>query len=284
MKEIIIESYGKINLGLDVLYKRQDGYHEIRTIMQQISLSDTLALEEIKEGIILSSNSKSIPLDSSNLAYKAWEKIKEKTGINKGINIKIGKNIPVSAGLAGGSSNAAAVLKGLNELWELDLNDEELKDIGVEIGADVPFCIVGGTALAEGIGEKLTKLKPFTGKNLLLVNPGICISTAETYKKLKLQNKAKIDIEEIISYIENDNLKALSESMINVMEDVVIGDYPIVAEIKDDLMKYGALSSLMSGSGSTVFGLFDHIDKLNYCKSILTKKYTKGTVVKAHTI
>jgi len=284
MKEVIIESYGKINLGLDVLYKREDGYHEIRTIMQQISLRDTLTLEEIKEGIVLSSNNNSIPLDSSNLAYKAWEKIKEKTGINKGININIRKNIPVSAGLAGGSSNAAAVLKGLNELWELGLNHEELIDIGVQIGADVPFCIVGGTALAEGIGEKLTKLKPFTGKSLLLVNPGICISTAETYKKLKLQNKAKIDIKKIMSFIESDNLISLSKSIINVMEDVVLEDYPIVSEVKNDLIRYGALSSLMSGSGATVFGLFDDIDKLNYCKAILTKKYTKGTVVKSHTI
>lgn len=284
MKEIIIESYGKINLGLDVLHKREDGYHEIRTIMQEINLSDRLVLEEIKEGIVLSSNNNSIPLDSSNLAYKAWEKIKEATSINKGIKISIRKNIPVSAGLAGGSSNAAAVLKGLNELWNLRLKDEELQDIGIQIGADVPFCIVGGTSLAEGIGEKLTKLKPFTGKNLLLVNPGISISTAEIYKKLKLQNKPKLAIKDIISFIEEDNLKSLSEIMINVMEEVVLVDYPIVSEIKKDLIHYGALSSLMSGSGPTVFGLFDDIDKLNYCKTILTKKYTKGTVLKSHTI
>lgn len=284
MKEIIIESYGKINLGLDVLHKREDGYHEIRTIMQEINLSDTLALEEIKEGIVLSSNNNSIPLDSSNLAYKAWEKIKEATSINRGIKISIRKNIPVSAGLAGGSSNAAAVLKGLNQLWDLRLKDEELQDIGIQIGADVPFCIVGGTSLAEGIGEKLTKLKPFTGKNILLVNPGISISTAEIYKKLKLQNKPKLAIKDIISFIEEDNLKSLSEIMINVMEEVVLADYPIVSEIKKDLMHYGALSSLMSGSGPTVFGLFDDIDKLNYCKTILTKKYTKGTVLKAKTI
>ena len=168
MKEIVIESYGKINLGLDVLYKREDGYHEIKTIMQQISLSDTLTLREMKENIALESNNTDLPMDSSNLVYKAWKAIQRRTGINRGIEINIHKRIPIAAGLAGGSTNASAVLKGLNELWELGLKEEELKNIGVEIGADVPYCIMGGTALAEGIGEKLTKLRAFKDKNLLL--------------------------------------------------------------------------------------------------------------------
>ena len=194
MKEIVIKSYGKINLGLDVLYKRQDGYHEIRTIMQQIDLSDTLVMREIEEDIELDCNNKELPLDSTNLVYRAWKKLQEKTGINKGIQINIHKNIPIAAGLAGGSSNAATVLKGLNELWNLGLSEEELREIGVEIGADVPFCIMGGTALAEGIGEKLTKLKSFKDKNLLLVNPGIGVSTAEVYGNLRLNEKPRIDI------------------------------------------------------------------------------------------
>ena len=195
MKEITLKSYGKINLGLDVLYKRQDGYHEINTIMQQIDLCDTLIIKENKEGLVLKSNSKDLPLDSTNLIYIAWKKIQEKTGINKGIEVILDKKIPIAAGLAGGSSNAAAILKGLNELWDLGFDEKDLREIGVEIGADVPFCIMGGTALAKGIGEELTKLRPFKDKDLLLVNPGLAISTAEVYKSLNLKEKRRVNME-----------------------------------------------------------------------------------------
>lgn len=284
MKEIIIESYGKINLGLDVLYKRQDGYHELNTIMQQIDLSDTLTLSEIKEDIVLECNEKDLPLDSTNLVYRAWKKIQEKTGINKGIQIGIHKKIPIAAGLAGGSSNAAMVLKGLNELWQLNLSEEELKQMGVELGADVPYCIMGGTALAQGIGEKLTKLKSFGGKNILLVNPGISISTADVYKNLKLSNKPKLDTEKIISFMEKEDLKSLGENIINVMEEVVIKQHPIISEIKKDMMKSGALGSLMSGSGPTVFGLYEDKDKLQFSKKKLREKYLKARIFETHTI
>lgn len=284
MKEFIIESYGKINLGLDVLYKREDNYHEINTIMQQISLSDTLILKEKREDIELDCNNKALPLDSTNLVYHAWKKMQEKTGINKGIQINIHKKIPIAAGLAGGSSNAAAVLKGLNELWKLGLSEEELREIGVEIGADVPYCIMGGTALAEGIGEKLTKLKSFKDKNLLLVNPGIGVSTAEVYNSLRLGRHPRMDIKRIISSIEKDDIKSVADSIINTMEEVVIEKNPIISEIKKDMLKLGALGSLMSGSGPTVFGLFDDLEKLKYCKEILKEKYAKGTVLIVKTI
>lgn len=284
MKEFIIDSYGKINLGLDVLYKRTDGYHEINTIMQQISLFDTLTIREIKEDIILKSNNHSLPLDSTNLVYRAWKILQEKTGINKGIQINIHKRIPIAAGLAGGSSNAAAVLKGLNELWNLNLSEKELREIGVELGADVPYCIMGGTALAEGIGEKLTPLKSLGGKLVLLANPGIGISTVDVYKKLKLQGKPQLDIKKIINAIENDDLKSVADNIINVMEEVVIKEHPIILEIKRDMKSFGALNAIMSGSGSTVFGLFDDLDNLSYCMSKLKEKLATGTVLMAKTI
>ena len=284
MKEITLKSYGKINLGLDVLYKRQDGYHEINTIMQQIDLCDTLIIKENKEGLVLKSNSKDLPLDSTNLIYIAWKKIQEKTGINKGIEVILDKKIPIAAGLAGGSSNAAAILKGLNELWDLGFDEKDLREIGVEIGADVPFCIMGGTALAKGIGEELTRLKPFKDKDLLLVNPGIQISTAEVYKSLNLKEKRRVNMEEIIQSIEKDDLNSLTKSIVNVMEEVVIRKNPIISEIKKDLIDHGALGSLMSGSGPTVFGLFDDKEKLNFCKEKLKNKYTKGSIFSGKTI
>ncbi len=284
MREIVLESYGKINLGLDVLYKREDGYHEISTIMQQINLSDTLIMREIEEDIELDCNNKELPLDSTNLVYCAWKKMQEKTGINKGIQINIHKKIPIAAGLAGGSANAAAVLKGLNQLWGLNLSEEELREIGIEIGADVPYCIMGGTALAEGIGERLTKIKSFKDKDILLVNPGIGVSTTEVYGSLRLNKEARMDVQKIISSIERDDIKSVADNITNVMEEVVIEKNPIISEIKRDMMSYGALGALMSGSGPTVFGLFDDMDKLKFCKKILTEKYSKGIVLLAKTI
>ncbi|OZV12637.1 4-(cytidine 5'-diphospho)-2-C-methyl-D-erythritol kinase [Tissierella sp. P1] len=284
MREIVLESYGKINLGLDVLYKREDGYHEISTIMQQINLSDTLIMREIEEDIELDCNNKELPLDSTNLVYCAWKKMQEKIGINKGIQINIHKKIPIAAGLAGGSANAAAVLKGLNQLWGLNLSEEELREIGIEIGADVPYCIMGGTALAEGIGERLTKIKSFKDKDILLVNPGIGVSTTEVYGSLRLNKEARMDVQKIISSIERDDIKSVADNITNVMEKVVIEKNPIISEIKRDMVSYGALGALMSGSGPTVFGLFDDMDKLKFCRRILTEKYSKGIVLLAKTI
>ncbi|WP_313755651.1 4-(cytidine 5'-diphospho)-2-C-methyl-D-erythritol kinase [Tissierella sp.] len=284
MKEIIINSYGKINLGLDVLYKREDGYHEINTIMQQISLNDILIIRETNEDIEIECNNKYVPIDSTNLVYHAWKKLQEKTGINRGIKVNIYKRIPVAAGLAGGSANAAAVLKGLNEFWGLRLSEEELMEIGVEIGADVPYCIMGGTAFAEGIGEKLTKVKPFKDKDVLLINPGIGISTAEVYKNLRLNKQSHIDIKRIMSFIEEDDIKSVANSITNIMEEVVIERTPIISEIKRDMLKYGALGSLMSGSGPTVFGLFEDLDKLEFCKKNLEAKYNKGIILIVKTI
>lgn len=261
MDEFIMDSYGKINLALDILYKREDGYHEIRSIMQRISLKDRLKFTEINEGIIIEANKEEVPLDSTNLVYKAWEKLSKLTGVRKGVKISIEKNIAVAAGLAGGSSNGAVTLLALNKLWNLGLSQEELMEIGQGLGADIPFCIMGGTALAEGIGEKLRPLKTFTGKHILLCNPGIAISTAHAYSKCSKLNSG-IDIEGIIADIEADDLKGLAKKMANTMEEPMIKEYPIIGQIKNIMVENGALGSLMSGSGSTVFGLYDDEEKL----------------------
>ena len=281
MNEIILEAFGKINLSLDVLHKRTDGYHELNTIMQQIDLKDTIILREIKEGIIIECNDEGVPLDHTNLVYKAWEKIVERTGVNKGIHISINKKIPIASGLAGGSTDGAAVLKGLNTLWDLNLSEEELRNIGLEIGADIPFCIMGGTAHAKGIGEKLTKLKTFSNKMVLLANVGIPISTAYVYGSLNLSSiDNRIDIDKMVKYIEEDDLPRLAKNMANVMEQVVIKEYPIIDEIKKDMIRHGALGSIMSGSGPTVFGLFDDEEKLYRCKNELEKRIEKVFVAK----
>ena len=275
MKELVMESYGKINLALDVLYKRKDGYHEINSVMQQIDLKDTLVFSEHKSGVIIESNNNEMPLDSNNLIYKTWDKLKDITGINKGIRIKVDKQIPIAAGLAGGSSNGAVTLKALNILWDLNLSLEELMNIGRTLGADIPFCIMGGTAKAQGIGEKLSKLKPFVGKHILLGNPGIGISTAYAYSRLDLNND-RIDIDALISNMEANDLEAVAKDMKNVMEKPIIEDYPMIQEIKDIMIKHGSLGALMSGSGSTVFGLFDDKEKLLFTEKKLKERNFKA--------
>ncbi len=285
MKKLVLESYGKINLGLDVLYKRSDNYHEISTVMQQISLKDIIEIEESdKNEISIESNNKDMPLGSDNLVYKVWESLKEISGIKKGIHIRIHKNIPLAAGLAGGSSNGARVLVALNKLWKLGYSEEKLREIGKDLGADIPYCIRGGTVLAQGIGEKLSPLKSFAGKDILLINPGIGISTEVIYGKLDLKNRKPINMEKIIRAIEDDDIKALGHSMENIMEEVAIRENPIIGEMKKDIIKYGGLGALMSGSGPTVFGLFEDEEKLEYCEEKLREKYKKALIIKSKTI
>lgn len=281
MGEIALDAFGKINLALDVLYKREDGYHEINTIMQQIDLKDRIIIKDKKSGITMQCNDKSLPLDSTNLVYKAWEKIVSKTGINKGVHIIIEKNIPLASGLAGGSSNGAVVLKGLNQLWDLKLTEKELMDIGLELGTDVPFCILGGTAWGRGKGEKLTRLKSFANKLILLANVGIPVSTAYVYSRFKLNhNQKKVPVKELARYMEIGDLPKVGESMENVMEKMVIKEYPIIEKIKNTMLEHGALGSIMSGSGPTVFGLFSDEAKLLKCKYDLQKTINKIYIAK----
>ncbi len=272
MKKIILNSHGKINLSLDVLFKRDDNYHEIESIMQEINLKDILTFTDREKDIVIEIDSPQVPIDSHNLVYKVWEKMKLYTGLDRGIHIKIEKNIPVSAGLAGGSSNAAATFKAINQLWELNLSDKELMEIGKSIGADVPFCIMGGTALARGIGEELIALKPLKDINILLCNPGIEISTTYAYSRLNL-NSSRLNTKLLLEAIEESDIKTVSKSIANKMEDPIILEYPIIKEIKDAMIKGGALNSLMSGSGSTVFGIFDDLEKMKLTQESLLKTY-----------
>lgn len=274
MYELTLKAYAKVNLALDVLYKREDGYHEINSIMQQISLCDELTFTDNKEDIIIQCNSSDLPLDSSNLVYKAWEKMKEISGLNRGIKINIQKNIPIAAGLAGGSSNGAATLKALNTLWDLGYSDEKLMEIGRTFGADIPFCIFGGTAQAEGIGDRLTRLKPFKDKYILIANPGIGISTAYAYSKIDLSSQ-RYDIEALINAMEREDLIGVAANLNNRMESAILKEYPVIQDIKTAMIKNGALGSLMSGSGSTVFGLFDDEDRMEYANKKLTETFDR---------
>ena len=272
MKKIVTYAHGKINLSLDILSKREDGYHEIESVMQEIDLKDRLTFENRDKDIVIESNSPHIPLDFHNLVYKVWEKMKLYTGVDRGIHVNIEKIIPVSAGLAGGSSNAAATFKALNQLWELDLSKEELMSLAKDIGADVPFCILGGTALAQGIGEVLTPLKAFKDVNILICNPGFEISTQYAYEQIDLAGE-KIATSKIIRDIEARDIIGVSKGMRNKMEDAIIKEYPVIASIKKTMIENGALGSLMSGSGPTVFGIFEDKEKMEFVKEKLLMDY-----------
>jgi len=257
MNLIELKARAKVNLSLDVVAKRPDGYHDIKTIMQTIELHDRVFIEEAKSGIEVLCKNRWVPTDRRNIAYKAAEKLKLQFGIDRGVKIRIEKNIPVSAGLAGGSSDAAAVLKGMNSLFGLNLKENELMEIGKTIGADVPFCIKGGTMLAEGIGEILTPLKPLPVTHMVLIKPKIGISTAWVYGNLNVKNlTSRPDTNIMIKYIESGNIKSLAKDMCNVLETVTCTKYEVIDEVKQRLIDLGALGSMMSGSGPTVFGIF----------------------------
>jgi len=267
-----IDAHAKVNLALDVLKKREDGYHEIRTIMQEISLSDKLRFKEIKTGFKLHTNNKNLPIDKSNLVYKAYEKMAQIAKTNVGLEVEIIKNIPLSAGLAGGSTNAAATLLMLNEIWKLDLPMEKLMQIGEELGSDVPFCLVGGTKLAEGKGERLKDIKSFKNKHILLVNPGFEISTPHVYSRIKIDDK-RIDIEGLIKAIEMDDLFTVGKKLENKMEEVVFEEFPVIKDIKGYMLKNGAIGALMSGSGASVFAIYEDVEKLEYTKRKMDEIY-----------
>ncbi len=258
MEQVHLKSRAKINLSLDVLKKRDDGYYEVEMVMQQINLYDNIYISKRDDGQIkIVTNCEYIPVDISNIAYKAADKLREVVGISKGVDIYIDKKIPVSAGLAGGSSNAAAVLKGLNKLWNLKLSKKELIIIGEDIGADVPFCILGGTALAEGKGEKLTVIKPAIQNIwIVLARPPISISTGEVYRQLDLSKITnRPNTAGLIDAIKRGNIYGISDNMGNVLETVTEEKHPIINEIKRKMMEYNCLGSSMSGSGPTVFGI-----------------------------
>ncbi|MDO4649424.1 MAG: 4-(cytidine 5'-diphospho)-2-C-methyl-D-erythritol kinase [Eubacteriales bacterium] len=259
-----LRALAKINLGLDILGKRSDGYHEVRMIMQTISMYDVLEIHPRKEpGIGMTTNLPYIPTDERNLVYKAAKLLMDEYEIQDGLRIHLRKFIPVAAGMAGGSSDAAATLVGLNRLFHLGLSEEELMERGVKIGADVPYCIMRGTALAEGIGEKLTRLDPVPDCFILVGKPGISVSTKTAYESLDLQNLSyRPDIEGIMKAIEEDNLLHMTASMGNVFEPGIAERHPVIYKIKHHMEENGALAAMMSGSGPTVFGIYDSQSKV----------------------
>jgi 4-diphosphocytidyl-2-C-methyl-D-erythritol kinase len=253
-----VKAPAKINLALDVLSKRSDGYHDVAMIMQTVALYDTISVRSGFEGIKLTSDSSKIPIDETNIAYKAAHYLSTKYNVKRGAHIHIEKRIPVAAGLAGGSTDAAAVLKLLNKAWELKLSKVELMDAGKKLGSDVPFCIQGGTCLAEGLGEKLTVIKSMPDCYILLAKPNISVSTQEVYQSLNLNEiEKRPNIPAILQAIENQDLMGISNRMVNVLETVTTKIHPIIVELKQKLMENGAVGSIMSGSGPTVFGVFE---------------------------
>ena len=269
-----IKAYAKINIALDVIGKRDDGYHLLKMIMQTVDLYDVLELEKCDSGINLTCNKHYVPTDEKNLAYKAAKLFMETYSIKSGVNINIVKNIPVSAGMAGGSTDAAAVIKIMNKMFNINANDKELEALALKIGADVPYCINGGTALCEGIGEKLTRLKPFKDKIVVLVKPPFGVSTKEVYKSFDLSKvifHPKTD--EIINAMSNDDLHFVANNMKNLLENVTLKKHKVISTIKNDMNELGAISSMMSGSGPTVFAFFDDMLKAQRCYDEMCKKY-----------
>lgn len=259
MDNITLKALAKINLGLDVVRRREDGYHEVRMIMQTIHLYDKLDIKKTTdEGIVITSNLSYVPTNENNLVYKAGKLLMDEFDIKEGVSVHLQKRIPVAAGMAGGSSDAAAMLYGMNQIFDLGLSRKDLMERGVKIGADVPYCLMRGTALAEGIGEKLTSLPPMVKCPVLIAKPAISVSTKFVYENLKLSEETiHPDIDQLVKDIENKDLHAIAGHMGNVLESVTIPEYPIIAQIKDQMMKSGAINSMMSGSGPTVFGLFE---------------------------
>lgn len=259
MKEMNLKARAKINLGLDVLRKREDGYHEVRMIMHTIQLYDKIMVCQTENPQIqVRTNLRFLPVNEDNLAYKAAKLLLDEFREERGVLIELNKYIPVAAGLAGGSSDAAAVLVGVNRIFGFGLSRKELMERAVRIGADVPYCVMRGTALAEGIGEKLTPLPDMPDCHIVVAKPKIYVSTKFVYGNLKADEiREHPDIDGQIEALRRGDLRALAERMGNVLETVTIPEYPVIGQIKESMMKHGALNAMMSGSGPTVFGLFE---------------------------
>lgn len=255
---VTLKALAKINLGLDVLGRRDNGYHDVRMVMQTIYLYDNVTIEKTEEpGIQVETNLFYLPVNEDNIAYKAAKLLIDEFQIPSGVRITLEKHIPVAAGMAGGSSNAAAVLVGMNRLFSLGLSMEDLMKRGVSLGADVPYCVMRGTVLAEGIGEVLTPLPPLPNCCILIAKPGISVSTKTVYEKLDaLEIVEHPDIDGILEGLQNQDIEKIASSMGNVLENVTIDDYPVIEEIKTAMKEAGALNAMMSGSGPTVFGIF----------------------------
>jgi len=273
VKEINGKAFAKINLGLDVTGVREDGYHLVKMVMESINLYDQVRIKiSDQPEVRVSTNLYYLPTNKKNIAYQAATMLLEEFGIKEGLEISLRKHIPVAAGLAGGSSNGAAVLKGVNQLFDLGLSKNELMERGLKLGADVPYCIMGGAALATGIGEELKSLPPLPKCHILLAKLPFSVSTKEVYKaidELETLNHPRID--QIVEGLQEGSLKKVAQSMGNVLEEVTIPKHPRIQTIKEEMMKLGALGAMMSGSGPTVFGLFESRDEAIYAKKKMEK-------------
>ena len=259
MDEMTVKALAKINIGLDVTGVREDGYHLVRMIMQTVHMYDLVTVSKSAEtGISMTSNAKYLPTNEDNLCIKAAKLLADEFSITDGTQIRLSKRIPVAAGMAGGSTDAAAALYGMNQMFDLGLNMEQLKERGVKIGADVPYCLMRGTALAEGIGEKLTALPPMPKCPVLVAKPSVAVSTKFVYENLHLENDPPHpDIDRLLEDIRKKDLQSTAQDMGNILETVTVAHYPEIASLKEIMKEHGALNALMSGSGPTVFGLFE---------------------------
>ena len=283
MESITLKAPAKINLALDVTGKRDNGYHDVRMIMQQIDLCDELTIIKNVTGtgrqIRIETDSKELPLNEDNLIYKAASILMEKCGIDEGVSISLKKKIPIAAGMAGGSTDAAAVLKGMNILFDAGLSDSRLRELGVKIGADIPYCLMGGTALAEGIGEILTPLKSMPDCTILIAKPETGISTKYVYTRIDSVGVNKHpDIDGMIEAIDKGDIRGISSRLLNVLENVTVEKYPVIETIKQEMVKKGALGALMSGSGPTVFSLFNDRKKAESCAKNIEKSGIAGDI------
>lgn len=271
---MILKAYAKINISLDVVGKRKDGYHLLKMIMQSIDLYDLMHFNKACKGINITCNKQYVPTDDRNIAYRVAKLFMDTYHIKAGIDIDIIKNIPVAAGLAGGSTDGAAVLNAMRKLFKIEIPDKELMDLGLQIGADIPYCIVGGTALCQGIGEDISNLKHFKNKILVLVKPNFGVSTKDVYKNFDSTKAYRHPhTEDLIRAMDNDDLKYVSNNMRNLLENVTLRKYPVLKEIKIEMIKYGALGAMMSGSGPTIFAFFEDMLTAQNCFLHMKESY-----------
>lgn len=279
MNQITRKAYAKINLGLDVLRKRPDGYHELRMVMQTVGIYDVLSFQKSRDGIQVITSHKELPCDKENLIYRAAELIRETYGIQEGVTITLQKNIPIAAGMAGGSTDAAAVFHGMKELFGLSMSIGDMQKLGVKIGADVPYCIVGGSMLSEGIGEILTPLPAPPDVHLLVAKPDINVSTGFVFRNLHADTLSfHPDIDGMVRALKDGDLKGITDKMGNVLETVTMKEYPVIEQIKEEMIKQGAENALMSGSGPTVFGIYRDRTKAQQAAETIEKKGYAGQI------
>lgn len=274
MDKLQLKAYGKINLGLDVIRKRPDGYHDLDMIMQMVDVYDDVIIEKkAGEEIVVKADAAVLSNGKDNLAYMAAKMLFDEFGIKSGVEITIHKRIPIAGGMAGGSSDCATTLIGINEMFNLGLSKQQLMERGVKLGADVPYCVLGGTAIARGIGEVLTPLPTPPQCHVIIAKPPISVSTAYVYGHIRPDEITKRpDIEQMTLAIKEQDLNKLSDLLYNVMEEVTVSEYPVIEKLKSIMLENSALNSIMSGSGPTVFGLFDDRKKAQAAMKALDSK------------